>query len=115
MEDIRFDRRIVMISIVALTCLTLARTATAQVSSGLDSAEGAQINGCDGSGGACGTTPFDTLWADSSVQRWRMNNHTVSTPLIVAQWPCVHGGCIPYSGTTQTAGVFPETELQIGA
>jgi hypothetical protein len=105
-----------MMFVLLLVGLTWVGMATAQVSSGLNSAEGPQINGCDGlNTSGCGTTATDTFWADSSVQRWRMNNHTVSSPMIVAQWPCVNGGCIPYSAATATSGVYPETALPIGA
>lgn len=35
--------------------------------------------------------------------------------MIVAQWPCVNAGCMPYSAATATSGVYPETALPIGA
>ena len=84
-------------------------------SSGLNSTEGSQIAACDGSVG-CGSIHTDTFWADSNIHRWKMMNNTNGTsPLIVAQWVCVHPGCIPYSATTQSSGVYTETELLIGA
>jgi hypothetical protein len=116
MDWLKLDRRnIAPICISTLICLMFANTATAQVSSGLNSAEGAQITACDGISG-CGTTPTDTLWADSMIERWRMMNHTTSSSgsWIVAQWVCVHPGCIPYSATTATNSVYTETELLIG-
>jgi hypothetical protein len=102
-----------IICILPCACLLFGSVAIGQVSSGLDSAEGSEIYGCDGT--TCGSTPFDSLWADSSVQRWRMNNHAINSPETVAQWPCVHGGCIPYADTTAVSTVFPEKELPIGA
>ena len=88
-----------------LICLTFAHLATAQ-SSGLNSVEGAAITGCNGV--SCGSAT-DTLWADSGAQRWKMNNHG-GGPLTVAQWPCLHQGCLPYADAT-----LVETELLIGA
>ncbi len=111
----QFRDTLITCSIVLLILLSCAMSAVAQ-GSGLNSTEGAVIPSCAG-GSSCGSVVTDTLWADSTVHRWRMLNDTASTssPLVVAQWACsVSPGCIMYSASTASSSVYPETALSIG-
>ncbi|MGC1371903.1 MAG: hypothetical protein WA824_07185, partial [Candidatus Sulfotelmatobacter sp.] len=109
---IPFSEAFVVCFIALLICVFRANPAVAQ-GSGLNSVEGNTIASCNG--GSCGSAT-DTLWADSTVHRWRMlNDTTTGSPLVVAQWACsVSPGCIMYSASSASSTVYPETALTIG-
>jgi hypothetical protein len=99
-----------MICFSVLAYLLLDGMVTAQ--SGLNSTESTSI---------AGSTSTDTLWADSTVFRWMMDNHnTFPSGQLVAAWPCTSTtpdstGCIPYAAAANAQGVYVEQELPLGA
>jgi hypothetical protein len=75
---------------------------------------GSGLNATETTTAIAGSTSTDTLFADLTLERWKMNNHATGA-LPVAAWPCTTAGCIPYAAGTAVSGVFPETELLLGA
>ncbi len=111
---IQFSHTLLMCPVALLVLLLCAQPALAQ-GSGLNSTEGLSIAACDGSSG-CGSIHSDTLWADSTIHRWKMMNDTNnSSPLVVGQWACTTPGCLLYSASSLSSGIYPETELTIGS
>ena len=88
-----------------LACLASASRLAAQTGSGLNATETTTAIG--------GSTSTDTLFADQTLERWKMNNHNTGA-LPVAAWPCTTGGCIPYSAATALSGVYTESPLTLG-
>ncbi len=95
---------------IALWCFFMASVnlvfsigLTAQVASGLDSTESSTAFPPD--------STTDQLFADSTYQGWRRNNHNRGARLVGA-WPCTSAGCIIFSDTNSVnANVYPEKAL----
>jgi hypothetical protein len=102
---------------VFLACLALSGAAGAQVTAsgngsgntnGFTALEGTAIGGVSNS---------DTMWADSTDQRWKVNNHDTMTNYDLALWPCgsaPDAGGIVYAGGA-ISGVNAESCLQLSS
>lgn len=98
-------------AVIPLTAqMTVSNTGSAG-SSGFNANEGSSIASCGG-GTGCGSVHTDSMWADSSIHRWVMQNNGGATNFLVSAWPCNSTGCIPMSGPQSgTTSYYPEMQL----
>ena len=95
-------RRLASAILLTISSLGSGIPLVAQTNSGFNAFESGTMGGTTGG--------YDNMWADSSQQRWMLNNHTHGN-LPVAAWPCLAPGCIPVAGTTQIGTIYTETHL----
>jgi hypothetical protein len=91
-----------LFAILSLIYLGSGTSLSAQIGSGLNATETGTAIG--------GSTATDTLYADTTNQRWLMTNHN-SGPYPVAAWPCTTEGCIVIGGTSQVGSYWTEQQL----
>jgi hypothetical protein len=76
----------------------------------------AQSNGITAAQGTSITpgTLSDSLWADSSDYRWKVNNDGVIGDLALCACPTQSGGFV-YAGSMAVSGVYPESCLSLNS
>jgi len=95
--------------------LALLGTAAAQVTVSGDGASNPNgLSALEGTAVSPSSSSYDTMWADSTDGRWKVNNHN-NGPQDLGVWPCrAAAGTVVYSSTTAVSGVYPEACVPIG-